>query len=255
MDQYQHRCQFLEEQITDLEQQMSSLYVAFGIMQNDTKEERNKTEAWKRTMLESDAAIAQETSKKEMDQRAGANNLCGGTESGQGPRFPMPNIPCPSSPLPRNAVAPAHPPIAEGPLLLLLDKDGQALSMSHVPSTPRSKGKLSFKLSKSPSKRGDSVFRFKKQQCVLHGSNGLYQLRYGDTNTGPVLGVLEFITAGCSSIAHTPRSSNLPFGFEIMINSSDADAPVLCCAAETEEDFLMWMTALTSVMDGSTENQ
>ena len=54
---------------------------------------------------------------------------------------------------------------------------------------------------------------------------------------------------------HTPRSSNQPFGFEIMINAQIMDAPVLCCAAESEEDFMMWMSALTSVIDGSLENQ
>jgi hypothetical protein len=32
------------------------------------------------------------------------------------------------------------------------------------------------------------------------------------------------------------------------------DAPTLCCAAESEEDFLMWMSALTSVIDGSMDN-
>jgi hypothetical protein len=41
---------------------------------------------------------------------------------------------------------------------------------------------------------------FKKQYCVLHGANGLYQIRYGDSYEGPVAGVHEFITAGVSSI-------------------------------------------------------
>ena len=285
MDQYQHRCQFLEEQMTDLEQQMSSLYAAFGIVQDDTWEERNKTEAWKRTMLESDAALAQEQSKKEMEQQHTCANGGDGARDEQGAKLcPASASPGPSSSPSRPPVEPEHPPIAKGALLLLLDRNGQPLPPNHVPAdTPRSKGKrLSFKLSKSPSsnKHGNSVFKFKKQQCVLHGSNGLYQLRYGDTLAGAVSGVLEFITAGYSSIAvrkpsslpscdavmpyshfslpvlqHTPRSSGLPFGFEIMINESHVDAPVLCCAAETEEDFLMWMTALTSVMDGSMESQ
>lgn len=246
--------------MTDLEQQMSSLYAAFGIVQDDTWEERNKTEAWKRTMLESDAALAQEQSKKEMEQQHTCANGGDGARDEQGAKLcPASASPGPSSSPSRPPVEPEHPPIAKGALLLLLDRNGQPLPPNHVPAdTPRSKGKrLSFKLSKSPSsnKHGNSVFKFKKQQCVLHGSNGLYQLRYGDTLAGAVSGVLEFITAGYSSIAHTPRSSGLPFGFEIMINESHVDAPVLCCAAETEEDFLMWMTALTSVMDGSMESQ
>lgn len=66
--------------------------------------------------------------------------------------------------------------------------------------------------------------------------------------------VHEFITVGVSSIDHTPRSSSQQFGFEIMINASIEDAPALCCAAETEADFMMWMEALTSVIDGSLDS-
>lgn len=94
-------------------------------------------------------------------------------------------------------------------------------------------------------------FKFKKQYCVLHGANGLYQIRYGDSYDGPVAGVHEFLTAGVSSLEHTSRSSSQSFGFEIMINPNDLDAPSLCCAAESEDDFMMWMSSLTSVIDGS----
>ncbi len=40
-----------------------------------------------------------------------------------------------------------------------------------------------------------------------------------------------------------------------MINPSLEDAPALCCAAESETDFMMWMSALTSVIDGSIDEQ
>ena len=73
-DQYKYRIQFLEEQLNDIHQQISSLYVAFGIVNSDNKQERSEKEAWKRTLLESDAAIAQENSKKqeEMTQQDSA---------------------------------------------------------------------------------------------------------------------------------------------------------------------------------------
>lgn len=217
-------------------------------------------------MVESDTAMAQEESKREMEQRAQQKappNNSGGN-AGQGSstksrRHSLPNAISPKSPPPpRAAVTPVEqPPVANGLLLLLLDRDNQPLPPNYAPQpTPRSKGKkLSFKLSKSPSKRSDSVFKFKKQFCVLHGANGLYQLRYGDSYSSPVAGVHEFITTGCSSIDHSPRSSTHSFGFEIVINGNHADAPVLCCAAETEEDFLMWMSALTSVIDGTMDSQ
>ena len=40
-----------------------------------------------------------------------------------------------------------------------------------------------------------------------------------------------------------------------MINALDIDSPVLCCAAESEDDYMAWMSALISVIDGSLDNQ
>lgn len=175
-------------------------------------------------------------------------------------RLLSPSTPRPEESIPpRAAVRPAaHPPICKGILLLLLDKDDQALpSTPSTATTPRTKSFSARKLlTKSSSKRQMNAptatsFKFKKQYCVLHGANGLYQIRYGDSYDGPVAGVHEFLTAGVSSIEHTSRSSSQSFGFEIMINPNDLDAPSLCCAADSEEDFMMWMSSLTSVIDGS----
>mmetsp|Transcript_15799 Transcript_15799/g.34198 ORF Transcript_15799/g.34198 Transcript_15799/m.34198 type:complete len:553 (-) Transcript_15799:119-1777(-) len=266
IDQYEHRIQFLEEQLHDLEQQLSSLYAAFGIMQNDNKEERSEKEALKRTMLENDAAMAKEETERERKQQFSPNGSNAGQistpKSERSSRHSLTKFLSPPASLPKAAVKPAaHPPIAKGLLSLLLDKDGQAMPSIPTPSTPRPKAFSARKLlQKSSSSRKHSAssaagLKFKKQYCVLHGANGLYQIRYGDSYTGSVSGVHEFITAGVSSIDHTPRSSSQPYGFEIMINANYPDAPVLCCVAESEEDFMMWMSALTSVIDGSIDNQ
>ena len=144
-------------------------------------------------------------------------------------------------PVPLQAVK-AHSPIVKGLLFLLLDKNGQALQQPPTGEEPRRKS-LSRRLLPSSSQRHikstTSHLKFKRQYCVLHGANGLYQIRYGDSYDGPVSGVHEFLTVGISSIEHTPRSSSQAFGFEIMINANDSDAPSLCCAAESEDDFLM----------------
>mmetsp|Transcript_5474 Transcript_5474/g.13722 ORF Transcript_5474/g.13722 Transcript_5474/m.13722 type:complete len:528 (-) Transcript_5474:373-1956(-) len=255
IDQYQHRIQFLEEQINELEQQMSSLYAAFGIMQTDSKAERSEKEAWKKTLLESDAAKAKEETERERNQQftpkaSSADKRPGAKMSSI---TTLTNRLSPPPSLPKAAVKPAaHPPIAKGHLFLLLDKDGQSMPPNASPTTRR-KSFSALKKMKSPSSRKQSAM--KKQYCVLHGANGLYQIRYGDTYTGAVSGVHEFITAGVSSIDHTSRSSSQPFGFEIFINANHAEAPILCCAAESEEDFLIWMSALTSVIDGTLDNR
>ncbi|KAL9181368.1 hypothetical protein ACHAXT_010173 [Thalassiosira profunda] len=257
-EQYEARIQFLEEQLHDLEQQLNSLYAAFGMMQKDSKDERNEKEAWKRTLLESDAARAKEETEREQQQFATNDNITGqGTalKSDRSGRRSLTQMRSPAAvSAPKAAVRPsAHPPICKGSLLLLLNRDGQPLQPNEQPSTPRQKS-LSRKLLPS-GRRQSASSQFTKQYVVLHGANGLYQLRYGNSYDGPITGVHEFITAGVSSIDHTPRSSNQPFGFEIVINALMADAPTLCCAAESEEDFLNWMGGLTSVIDGTMDGQ
>lgn len=40
-----------------------------------------------------------------------------------------------------------------------------------------------------------------------------------------------------------------------MINPKFSDSPSLCCVAETESEFLMWMSALTRVTEGVIDDQ
>lgn len=267
LDQNSHRIQFLEGQIKELEQQMNSLYAAFEMMQADRTSERASSLMWKESLLQSDAALAREESEKEKGKQQHGEQ-----------QPPVPSQKQNSTPIrathssystsskgilphksrraaapPASSVRPAtHQPVVEGHLLLLLDNLNQPLlaQATAAASTSQSKRKL---LLKTPSqRRKSSTVGLKKQYCVLHGSNGLYQLRYGDTLMGPAAGVHEFITTGVSSVEHTERSARLDFGFEIVINPSEGDSPSLCCAAETEEDFMRWMAALMGVIDGNT---
>lgn len=217
----------------------------------------------KRNLLESDAALAQEAEDKERERTSGCSNCpiasdsASYTLSSYNISNPF-NAPAPAK-SPRHvraAVAPPsqNPAIAQGFLLLALPGHDTPKSKSSIsPFSPR---KL---LSKSKSSSNRTVYstphvsapKLKRQYCVLHGSNGLYQLRYGNASHDHIAGVHEFITTGISSVEHTPRSSFKNYGFEIIINPKEADSPSLCCHAENEEDFMTWMTALTSVIDGS----
>lgn len=218
-EQYQHRIQFFEEQVRDLEQQLSSLYTAFGIMQDDNKVERSEMEVWKNSLLESDAALAKEEAVREAKKYDAAEAMqLSERESEQsittphkstdrshrrtvkkGSRRSVRAIDPPSS-NERSAVQPAtNEPIATGVLLLLLDNEGKPLqpNANPLPSSPRQRSFLGLKASHSTS---EASSKFTKQYCVLHGANGLYQLRYGESSTSPVSGVHEFITAGVSSV-------------------------------------------------------
>lgn len=266
LDQNRHRIQFLEGQIKELEQQMNSLYAAFEMMQADRTSERASSLMWKESLLQSDEALAREESEKEKGkQQSGEQQPLPSQKQNNTPirathssystssKGILPHKSRRAAAPPARSVRPAtHQPVVEGHLLLLLDNHNQPL-LTHATaaaSTSQSKRKL---LLKTPSqRRKSSTLGLKKQYCVLHGSNGLYQLRYGDTLMGHAAGVHEFITTGVSSVEHTERSSRLDYGFEIVINPSDGDSPSLCCAAETEEDFMRWMAALMGVIDGNT---
>ena len=142
--------------------------------------------------------------------------------------------------------------IAQGYLLVALQEhDSPKSKHSRSPFSPRKLLSKSKSPSGVPSPPAVSAPKFTRQYCTLHGSNGLYQLRYGNSLQGGIRGVHEFITTGVSSVEHTARSATTNYGFEIAINPDDANSPSLCCAAENEEDFMMWMTALTGVIDGS----
>lgn len=215
-------------------------------------------------MLESDAALAHEAEEKERLSLGSCGGCPVSADSGSY-SLPSYNIHNPfgsseqaaqSTQYVRAAVAPPSKTsaIAEGYLLLALPGQDSPKFKSTSPFSPHkllSKSKLSSKSMSSQS--SPSVPKFKRQYCVLHGSNGLYQLRYGNSVHDRIVGVHEFITANVSSVEHTPRSSSRNYGFEILINREDPESPSLCCAAENEEDFMMWMTALTSVIDGSCE--
>jgi len=300
IDQFQHRIQFQMGQLKDLEQQMSSLYAAFGIVQDERKEERNQKEEWKRNLIESDSVLAKEAYEKEVQSSCNCDAQLGVDEEhqygeyrgrmtpkqssksfrglsksatasspiGSSSRRGFLNYPLEASTPPEArpslaAVKPAvdHTTIVEGQLWILvdgsLDAHSSMLNETSTQSSPFSPRKLLMKSKSSPKKMHRSPSsnpKFRRQYCVLHGTNGLYQIRYGDAYLAPVAGVLEFITTGVSSIEHTPRSYARDHGFEIMVNANDAEAPSLCCAAENEDDLMMWMAALISIIDGTNDS-
>ena len=260
LDQYQHRIRFLEGQINDLEQQMNSLYLAFDMMQTERTRERESTMMWKNNLLQSDAALAREQSEKEKGKQQLQQQQFSGDNPSRNPGCSTPRGALPAAKASKQALTPMasvkplkNPPLVEGHLLLLLDNHDQPLLPQKNFASPTSKANRKLLFKTSSQRKSSPLGTLKKQYCVLHGSNGIYQLRYGDTYAGPVAGVHEFITTGISSIEHTERSSRFDYGFEIIINPNDVseDSPSLCCTAESEEDFMKWMAALMNVIDGN----
>lgn len=269
-EQYDSRLQKQETDLRDLEQQLSSLYAAFGFVTDEHTAEKEKNESLRSVLQESDFRLAQEAHVKEehglkrppatpvakpiyTSPHSAASPAASGSRrpsfmqrnKGGQKKTPFPPSPAASPAAGATRSVSVKPgktvPLAQG--YLLLYQDGKS-------STPRSSSSpLSPKIGKvlGRHRNGGSG---KRQYCLLHGVNGLYQLRYGDDYTSPINGVLEFITAGVSSVEHTDRSSKKEFGFEIAINPKDKGAPTLCCAAYGEEDYMKWLSALARAIAG-----
>jgi hypothetical protein len=126
-----------------------------------------------------------------------------------------------------------YPPIVKGRLLLLLDNIGQPIKPNdcityNQSSPPKSMSFAARKLISSTKRLSSSTStenRFKLQYCVLHGANGLYQIRYGDSYDGPVVGVHEFITAGVSSIEVSTFCSNFSYRYRLHAKSEFCTPP------------------------------
>ena len=187
-------------------------------MQDDNKEERSEMEVWRKSLLESDAALAKEQAIREAKRfdasDASQQRDIQSTEQiitphksershrrtvKKGSRRSVTKANDHHHSLDRAAVTIENEPIAKGVLLLLIDNDGKPLepNANLSPSTPRQRSFLGKKTTPSTSEISNKM---KKQYCILHGASGLYQLRYGDSYSGPVSGVHEFITARVSSV-------------------------------------------------------
>ena len=179
-----------------MEQQMSSLYAAFGIMNDDQAEERRRNEITMRTLLESDAAIAKEADEKEAATRDGGGSgsaakkpLVRGRPVKSGGFMPRQmSLRTGKSGKGRDgnsksdrvtyvgkaAVRPAAPPpLAKGELFLLLDKKSrEPLPAGSIPS--KSTRKLSLRGKRGGSGTDPAAVGYTRQ--VSHYFGGHHRL-------------------------------------------------------------------------------
>lgn len=194
-----------------MEQQMRSLYAAFGIMNDDQAEERKRNEITMRTLLESDAAIAMEADGKEAGARVG----CGSGSAAKKPpvvrgrpaksggfmprqlslRTGKSGKGRDSNPKPdrtnvvKAAVRPAaHPPLAKGELFLLLDKKSrEPLPAGSVPS--KSTRKLSLRGKRGGSGTDPAAAGYIRQVSHNFGSHWLIFAHHSVIHDNTTLGL------------------------------------------------------------------
>lgn len=271
--------------VNDLEQQLRSLYVAFGIVQADHSKDDQRRVELQTSLAFADTAIAKQI---ESDEKAKAN--------------------------PQTPIAPGNfsdsrdccTPMAIGTKVLLHglvdtpqhngkvgvvisdletteDGRGHGKSMQTVyiedsdATVPAPPANMSPQTSPRPVPRpltrtespGAAVTSqvlasgfllrreskltksWKRRYFVLRGSYGIYQLVWGDEPGGPGKGTVGIAT-GVSTVTRTRQfAPNQKHAWVLHVNANTPKAPIICAAASCEADINTWMKALQFACRGS----
>jgi len=210
----QFDCRFgvQNERIQDLEQQQSSLYTAFELLQKEVKG-LDRDHSTLRTNLgqaDSQVALQLETEQK--------RELEAGNRSSP-PGSPPMRSPGAAGMSPRVTLLPPRS-----------DQLGEDARIMH--------GFL-WKL--------DRIKGWKRRFFVLYRAGDTYSLSYSDGPRERVKGVYEGITPGISTVAETNKSMKKAFSFVMHTNPENPNAAVLNVAAMSLQDFEKWMAAMHSV--------
>lgn len=229
-DQFKSRFTVQDERIYDLEQQLSSLYVAFEILRQERNTEKEMRLALGENLNAADHQVAHQIYTEEGGQRKDPQVT------------PQKLEPSPSAPvMTRSAMPQAYPPIRESIPLR------QPPVSPATPITPTIQKLAAGYLWK----RDKSILKGWKQRFfVLFGKDGNFHICYSDAPKEKVKGVIE-ITAGVSSVTQTKEFSNKPYAFVLRVNPQDLHSPPeLYAAANTNEDLLKWLSVLRVATTG-----
>jgi hypothetical protein len=268
------RLKFQEERVSDLDQQLDSLYTAFTLLKEESDYENTKRVAMMSNLNDADEEIARQANKleKQKSQRGrdfqrsetpdGSSSFMGSAASIQSvPRIiatpqtaaMTPSTPStPASPQGHDmcgredldnppSYASAHPfrPTPErtpSTWQLLFPKDEQTDYNGYTQPS------LDERLISGPlvveSKGMIRKWRTKPSVIYLRGDH--YQWQIGDKKSFP----LQF---GVSKVEFHP---NYPLSFVVHLNPYDSVAPVVKAACLNERDYNRWMSALTKATTG-----
>ena len=279
-DQLQSRLQVHQERTVDLEGQLSSLYVAFELLQQDRSEEHMEQAELRSRLIDADSRVAQEIQERppagsmsrqmrrqERQQQAVAQSSvpqASPNSAGAGQQSRRPSlrerILSPQGSSGRNIFGrtnsgsqelPASPPIVSS-----TGSDIPPLPPSPHPSPASTvyKGYLLKQQSKKKSfLGGDKSLAWKQKYFVLkqgQGSRtkGSYCFWYGDAPLAKVKGTIPHLIQGVSTATFGADPEH-PLRFVIHVNPRDPNAPVVNFEALSAEDLSTWENVLKDALD------
>jgi len=230
-EQAKSRFQVQDERIHDLEQQLSSLYVAFEMLRQEHSHETKRRSAMQENLFAADLQVAkfeEEQEKKKMQQPPMVQQTP--TKVMQLPQSPP--VSTPNTVLMSPESTKSLPPVAASPKSHFSPSGTQKMISGYL-----------WKFDKNLLKG------WKKRFFILFGSEGAYHMSYSDGPKQYVKGTITMRT-GISTVTQTREFPKTPYAFVIHVNRHEAQAPVVTVAANDDKDLARWLSALRIVTEG-----
>lgn len=264
--QYKTRFAVQDERLNDMEQQLKSLYTAFGLLQEEQDAENMKRKALKNSLDEADAVIARQVNNKQKQKQKEQQKQAKLRNTPTRKKKAPPTLPnTPETVTSSGSMVDASTPTARAigdPISSLKPRTGvdggnklntwQLVFPKDYPSPfanqtyyseePDDNGLLISGLlvvkSKNMVKNYGRKWKTKVSRLYLSGDHFQWDLGEGKSYS------LQF---GISKVEFNP---NHPLSFDVYVDPSDSESTVVHAAASCEEDYYRWMSALTKVTNG-----
>jgi len=284
--QFKARFNVQDERITDMEQQLSSLYAAFGLIKEDQDLEDRKRAALEQNLSEADKEMARQVD--DVERKKSQRNLMSPTREGLAARSDLwaatpgsatgPNVtpdPWPTTPhsavgVPRTIRTPVSAassrtwtsPTATAQRLETPPPSVTAQPYSPPPQRtpgtwqllfpePALTSTRTFLSGGSEDKDGliiQGILLVKSKNVIRTWKSKFCKLYFQQNHyQWDMEGKSYILGYGISKVEFNP---NHPLAFTVYTNPFDHMAPIVHAAASTEEDYHRWMSALTTVTTG-----
>jgi predicted nucleic acid-binding Zn-ribbon protein len=239
-EQFKSRFQMQDENIADLQQQLSSLYVAFELLRQEQSTEEVARLTLRDNLQDADSHVAKHVTQIEKLQLEKFHNSprpTGGFAGSSPEHFVLNH--------PRSSESPAS--VVTNSTIKGAPVHDQSLRSLYSPDAPTILGASEKIMSGVLWKRGKGLIPWKKRFFSLFHRvvDDTFALHYTDGPRQELKGTICYLTRGLSIVTETSEHApKHPFAFVLHINPFDVHAPVICAAASTREDLLDWMAAL-----------
>lgn len=238
--QYKTRFTLQEERIVDMEQQLSSLYTAFELLDQEHSQEQRSRDELTQALQMADSQVA-----KAVDHLQRRNNPPP-ADVDTGTSDPSAKVTTPSKVPSTPSTTSLSPTMSPAPV---------SQKTLAIPSSATMGPKASDDMIVSGylMKRG-RLNRWKKKYASLSRCFANFQLRLSDgplTEENRKKATVHYLTVFRSSAVAIKEFHHYPYCFRIKIDQYDREAPVLVLAVNTEEEFHQWLVGLQEAVQGS----